>query len=965
MARKCDSIRGCFFLFLFLLCTSSLYGIELRYYSVKEGLTDEKVSFIHQDENRLMWFATNSGVCTFDGLSFQSLPFKDNKNPFDDQSVISIYEAELQQFWIQTQDKLYLYDKKAQTVESFDEFDASCKVIVSPQKKVFVLKTDNILHYYSTNGTFQKVAVEGLTKSAVLDILVDSWNVLWVFTNDGKPCSYDIDDRDEQIVINELGDFEHPASLLWCFHEKNQVLFVDNTYTLFHYDISTNTKDSICELSQQIKNFGEVTSIIKQERNFFVSLAGGLLIKAGLNEKKLYVLNETLLSAPILCMYSDPVQQILWAGTDGEGVGRITNEAPVLDVLSSKNMGFPINHSITSVFIDNNKTMWLGTDGDGLICINDTATLRNKTKYLLFDPNNSLLNSKNVFAIAGSKKQILWIGTDKGLNYYSYQDEKIKLLQVLANGKPLKSVRALCEQNDSILWIASQGEGLIKAYLAGTSDVPVITRTERIPLESKGVSVDNLTTIYKESNDVVWFGTKDAGLFRITRTKTGDEVKNIRFDKYEEPGLNTIYSITKNIYGTWIGTGGGLIQMEYNKEEVYNESNLYPFNIVHGVLEDNDINLWLATDVGVIRFCPHTLATNLYGQESSKEITVFSENACYKSNGLLVFGGNNGVVAFDANQYLGDAFMPDIDIVGLNLFGKECNLYDYLSVRKGVSRLRFAYDQNVIGVTVVGKDFIYGDNYSYYYKIEELGKDWVNTGSVNVASLSYLSPGEYTLSVKYRNNVTAQQSNPFPIKITIKPFWMFSWWAYSLYVLILLSIAAWFGYKYYMKRRAASLENSTETVNGVFSIQNESTAIATNPVTNNIVELGNVHFSTAEDKEFYEKMLNIIAQQMTDPELSVDAICVELELSSYQLYRKLRRITQKTPNEIIREYRFAAVEELLVTTDLSTDEILSKVGLVSRSNFFKLFSLRHGITPKQYREQERQRKAKKRRGRSS
>ena len=56
-----------------------------------------------------------------------------------------------------------------------------------------------------------------------------------------------------------------------------------------------------------------------------------------------------------------------------------------------------------------------------------------------------------------------------------------------------------------------------------------------------------------------------------------------------------------------------------------------------------------------------------------------------------------------------------------------------------------------------------------------------------------------------------------------------------------------------------------------------------------------------------------------------------------------------TPADIIREYRLTIVERLLLTTQLSIEEIMDKTGFSNRGTFYKAFAQRFEMTPKQYR----------------
>ena len=93
-----------------------------------------------------------------------------------------------------------------------------------------------------------------------------------------------------------------------------------------------------------------------------------------------------------------------------------------------------------------------------------------------------------------------------------------------------------------------------------------------------------------------------------------------------------------------------------------------------------------------------------------------------------------------------------------------------------------------------------------------------------------------------------------------------------------------------------------------------------------------------DDKEFIDRMLKIINDNISNTEISTKFIADELGVSIRNLYRRLEGILNQTPTNIIKEYRLAKAEQLLTTTKLSIDEIIYKAGFVNRGTFFKCFS---------------------------
>ena len=66
-----------------------------------------------------------------------------------------------------------------------------------------------------------------------------------------------------------------------------------------------------------------------------------------------------------------------------------------------------------------------------------------------------------------------------------------------------------------------------------------------------------------------------------------------------------------------------------------------------------------------------------------------------------------------------------------------------------------------------------------------------------------------------------------------------------------------------------------------------------------------------DDKEFIDKMLKIINDNISNTEISTKFIADEMGVSIRNLYRRLEGILNQTPTTIIKEYRLAKAEQLL------------------------------------------------------
>ncbi len=105
-----------------------------------------------------------------------------------------------------------------------------------------------------------------------------------------------------------------------------------------------------------------------------------------------------------------------------------------------------------------------------------------------------------------------------------------------------------------------------------------------------------------------------------------------------------------------------------------------------------------------------------------------------------------------------------------------------------------------------------------------------------------------------------------------------------------------------------------------------------------------------EDKEFYERALRVIDENVKNPAFTTKELASLLHVSVRQLYRRIGAVYKNGPGSLIRDYKLKIAESLLVKTNISVDEVIYQSGFNNRSSFYKLFSARYGMSPKMYRE---------------
>lgn len=103
--------------------------------------------------------------------------------------------------------------------------------------------------------------------------------------------------------------------------------------------------------------------------------------------------------------------------------------------------------------------------------------------------------------------------------------------------------------------------------------------------------------------------------------------------------------------------------------------------------------------------------------------------------------------------------------------------------------------------------------------------------------------------------------------------------------------------------------------------------------------------ATSIDKDFIQKVLTYINDNISDSDLSVEILASELHLSRSQLYRKIKSLTGQTVNEFLRKVRLKRARQILETENSNISEVCYKVGFSSPSYFTKCFKAHFGILP--------------------
>ncbi|MEI9945340.1 MAG: two-component regulator propeller domain-containing protein [Chitinophagaceae bacterium] len=105
---------------------------------------------------------------------------------------------------------------------------------------------------------------------------------------------------------------------------------------------------------------------------------------------------------------------------------------------------------------------------------------------------------------------------------------------------------------------------------------------------------------------------------------------------------------------------------------------------------------------------------------------------------------------------------------------------------------------------------------------------------------------------------------------------------------------------------------------------------------------------STKDKQFVDQLISIIESHLTNPDMDVDYICMQMGMSRTKLYQKIKSITGQSIGEFIRTIRLKKAVQIMTHQDISLTEVMYSVGIQTQSYFTKAFKKEFGKTPSQF-----------------
>ncbi|MBS1601951.1 MAG: response regulator, partial [Bacteroidetes bacterium] len=507
--------------------------------------------------------------------------------------------------------------------------------------------------------------------------------------------------------------------------------------------------------------------------------------------------NTSLSNNSIYSIYKDP-QANMWVGTYSGGVNLYNKKANQFPVYRHSNsINSPGDNNILGFLEDHHGNIWIGTDGGGVDLFDPGKETFLHFKHKPGDPNSVCSNF--IPAMTTDHDGNIWMGSvGDGISIYDPVRKTFRHVKKGYQGLSANNIATMLCDRDNDIWIGSWDGGL-DCYQSATGKF--LTPGQ---FGSGMIWPSLVVCLLQDRKGYLWLGTYDKGLYRYDKKAR----VLIRYTHDLTPGSlsnNTIHCLFEDREGNiWVGTKSGLNRFDpqTNGFTVYSGHQGLPDDHILGILEDDNGYLWISTNNGLCKFHPQSGELANFTVTDGLQSNEFKSHSCLRSStGELYFGGVNGFNAFSPDSIRPDPFQPNLVFTNFLIFNRAVPISTNAHVTPlptaitEAREITLSYDQSVISFEFASLNYAWQQKQQYSYKLDGFDKAWNNIGSSRQATYTNLSPGNYVLMIRCKDNSGKWSSRTTQLKLTIlPPYWM-TWWFRILVVVVVagaIVLLVWF-----------------------------------------------------------------------------------------------------------------------------------------------------------------------------
>lgn len=753
-------------------------------YTMKNGLASNYCYDVLQDSKGYVWVATLNGLSRFNGntwLNFQQQN-KNSKYRLPANWVVDIDEDKFGNIWINTDRGIAMYHHKKDSTISFSEpIKGWGKICCTNTNQILVSSWTGITQLQQKDHQFKSVYDYTVTaRNSIPFILKDVNGDSWACPED-NPSLIKINSNTKKLsyykTINVNGENQSPIINSITQFSTDTLLLITKQNGILKYCVKNNK--AVRFLKEQIDDKVELSCAVIYEINKMRYLF------IGTKEKGLYIVD-------------------------------LKNNHMFINQHDHNNPTSILSNFITSLTIDNNQGVWVGTSA-GLSFFHPTLQ---ENKYYYFYNNNSIPKGTLINAVYEVKKGSYLIGTDNsGLFIYN---EETHFTKSLINNAQITSFEKW--NNDEIL--VSSNSGVYIYSISNVAYKPFIIHGQHFKNSTlkikklsekllalctyQGLVIFDFTANQIIYNEILLCKIKNEKKFCkdvllvnnklwILRFFDGLEIYDIDTKRIISPYIEELHgkpvdyhNLCVNSNDIFISTTVGIVHADNsgNKFNLLKTKNGLMGDEIENVCSIGVNNLYYTTPEGLYSYDIKKAESRLINTYENYPQKWFNQLGPVDHESVIYTISDYFIVNFPFTV-INSRSTPSISIEHVFVNNKEYHA--------STDTLVLSHKENSITFQIAA--LVYPNAAKHFWKYKLNKRDTITKETISgEIELNNLLPDDYQLTVYSGNKADTNTFYTKTIYITIqKPFYN-TWWFYLL-VCIGLFIIFGFFYIYRQKQR--------------------------------------------------------------------------------------------------------------------------------------------------------------------
>ncbi len=779
----------------FSISNASNYIIEKI--DLNNKFVDIKFNSITQDEFGFIWLSSNKGIIRYDGLNSEIFSPNNSKNSNDlEQNFLQLLPYTKDKILTATNDgQIFIFNTKNEEFSTIAHLNyiqilditknINNQIHILTNKGIYIFETLKKIKFYPIN----QINIDN--KELICAITTDSQRNVWLIINGRlfkfNPNSNRLIRIFKKGLPENLTDISYTQSGKLIIGSRHEGLF---TLDLQNYQL-TNIKQPYFKAISIGSN--HITKLfVDKLDNCWIGSQYSLKMISCKDLKQTQTenafTNEFLIDDRINYVFEDK-DAVIWVITNESEIKKITHKLNIFNHFNSQTSINPISldNKVNAFYQDRTGKVWIGT----------------RSGITKFDPisknfiplNHNIHDLTNLNEVSGFfeiSKDSLLISTWNRLFAFSLYNFNNNKWSHFSNPNEQGNVLGGIVSLNNKIYMASFGEGLLFTDRNNINNIQKL-----FPEKINTLKNNSFYDMMIDSNQTLWFADYNNKLIQLypNLQKYNIYKQNNDSTSLSDNSINAIFQDKQN--RIWIGTKNGL-NLFNPKQKSF--TRIYPEkwtknNSIKAITQDKQGRIWLSQENRILCFTPdqrkftfiniHHLIPNVNFQGKS----AFCDNS-----GTIYFGTlADGFITIDPNKIeehkrishtISALNINDIKVEVGNSYYNKILLTKSLNATK---QINFSYKVNKIGIDLSLLSYSNSKNLTYAYKFDNKNSDWTYSKNPTI-TLSNLPPGTYKLLTKVANEMGVWTTEREPLVLYIQtPPWK-SWWAYTLYTLIVLAI---------------------------------------------------------------------------------------------------------------------------------------------------------------------------------